>query len=349
MKASCVIDSEGRVIDTSELSNVLNIRNPNKRAAELEEFIGQYIICLWHRAVSITTEGFVYKIQPNFVEERLYAFFKIPLDASDPLIKRAYLYKNKQLNDDLTPNEINLLKSVYSTPVREKTVWYILYAQELMFERNIYDGEWEKITTQSLLTYKEFTDMVKTDIQAVKNDPKNRTLGNRNYLYSKEWNFADIEGILKNAATIDNDGCPLSEPLQKFSTALKDYRKKMGFDRKKAYGNQALYCLYAINDLAYSDKVFPIYYVIKKIIRKTFPSAYNIRYEKTIISFEYDNKVHTIYVCDPLNKQYEQTLIINGRIINDPEALRDNFAQVLTPCLWYDEIVLPNVKFKQER
>lgn len=344
MKASFAVDSEGIVRDTSKALNIFRVRNVNKRTEELNNFIAGFISSLIEQGVHLEPEGIYPKIQPMYTEDRLVFFSRIPLEASSQLVKQAHaLRTNRPVNTD-DPRLLRQMKSVYCTQEREKTKWWLLLAEEVLFERNIFDCEWEKMVLLKTVTYSVFMEQNQTPYKEIKQGTMNY-----GYCFVNDADISDTDYILKHALIRNGTDPQLDEKIRK---ALAKQYNEMGFANKQRYANQATYCLLAINDFKLtSHSIYTVYNEVKDVIKELCPAARNIHYSGNVISFEYNNNKQSIFVCNSIyNNPNDQTFIINGNIINGVHELRRiNFDKVMQECRWYNDKVIPYIKTLQRK
>lgn len=341
MKASFAVDSEGVVVDTSKALNIFRVRNKNRRYEELSTFVDGFLFFLNNQSINLTKEGVYSKIQPMYTEDRVVFFSKIPLEASSSLVKEAHALRTNRLVGEADPKLKRQLESVYFTQEREKTKWWLLLAEEVLFERNIFDCEWEKMSVLKTVTYSAF---LKNNQNLIKDKDAFKGTMNYGYCFADDFDITDTETILKNAIVRNGVDPHLDECIRK---ALRGQYDSMGFANKRRYANQATYCLLAINDYKYNNPIYSVYTEVKGIIKELCPAARNIRYSGNIISFEYNNSIQSIFVCYSLqNNEKDQTFIINGNIINGVRELRQiNIDDITKHCQWYNDTVVPNIKY----
>lgn len=345
MKASFAVDSEGIVRDTSKALNIFRVRNANKRTEELNNFITGFISSLEEHSLCLSPEGVFPKIQPMYTEDRLVFFSRIPLEASSQLVKQAHaLRTNRPVNTD-DPKLLRQMKSVFCTQEREKTKWWLLLAEEVLFERNIFDCEWEKMVLLKTVTYSVFLEQ---NQQQITEKEIRQGIMNYGYCFTRDVDITDTDYILNHALIRNGVDPQLDEKIRK---ALMKQYYAMGFANKQRYANQATYCLLAINDFKLTHSIYSVYMQVKGIIQEFCPTARNIHYSGNVISFEYNDNKQSIYVCNSIyNNPNDQTFIINGNIINGIQELRCiNFDKVMQECHWYNDKVIPNIKTIQRK
>lgn len=337
MKASCVITSEGKIEDTRKMPNVFRVRNLQKRISEIDDFINSFAALL-----NITPDSFIYKFQPFYTEDHIFLLYKTPLEASDPNVRRAHDLKAGNGKGFLIkPSEYGMLKSIYSEDYKEKTLWYAFYVQEITLERNIYDCQWEQMVLAQPVAYYDF--QRDSDIDLITPEQLKKGTGNRAYYYPNGQPRDTNIGLYLNSAYTVSSGVPQIKSDRTIKDALKNLYYQYGFEKKCYYSNQASFCLYAINHLRFSGKIFNVYQAAKDIIQKVLPNASNIKYSDNTIQFNEAGRFHTIYVCDPINKQQDITLIINGTMLHSVSDLKLYLRNSLEPCRWFDDVVIPNI------
>ena len=70
MKASCVVNSEGEVIDTRSLLNVFSVKNLQARVSELDALVKSFVELLQKHGYCAAPDCFVYKVQPFYTEHK---------------------------------------------------------------------------------------------------------------------------------------------------------------------------------------------------------------------------------------------------------------------------------------
>lgn len=336
MRASCVVTSEGVVIDTYNKPNVFKIRNTQHRIAELDEFTETFASSLNDNGFIATKSSFIYAFQPFYTDDKVYMFYKTSLDASNPLVRQAFNYKSGR-QAGIRQEDIPTLNSIFYDDSNGRTNWYILQAQEFILERNIYDCQWESIIPQKPILYIDFIQATKTN--TLTKEEVGKGMGTRAYYYPQDKAIYDANVIIKAALSLSDGNVQM---------AYDAVRKHYSFDTKKPYGNQALLCLYAINDLPFSGKIYPLYLEVREAIKEVLPFSYSIRYNGNVINFGYQQKFHNLYVCDTLTNPNKYTMILNGNVINNISELKTNLKSFIEPCKWFDDVVLPHTIYGKD-
>lgn len=212
MKASFAVDSEGVVVNTSKALNIFRVRNKNRRYEELNTFIDGFLFFLNNQNINLTKEGIYSKIQPMYTEDRIVFFSKIPLEASSSLVKQSHALQTNRLVGEVEPKLKRQLESVCFTQEREKTKWWLLLAEEVLFERNIFDCEWEKMSVLKTVTYSAF---LKNNRNLIKDKDAFKGTMNYGYCFADDFDITDTENILKNAIVRNGVDPHLDECIRK--------------------------------------------------------------------------------------------------------------------------------------
>ena len=336
MKASIVITSNGEIIDASQMQNVFRVKGEQSRKEELDTYRAALSSVL-EDVFPIPAEGFYRKIQPYYTNDKLIFGIKVPLEPSNSLVIRA----NKHFPQDENSADMDVLKSVYYTQQREKTVWYILYVASITFERNVYDCQYEGVYMSKPVLYSDFLQI--WDKDTIPQDVYAKRTVNKGYIYIDKADFRSIDTILKNAVVYENNGLPLND-IQQIKAIVYDFFQHIGFSEKKNYANQAFECLRCINNLRYEGSIFSLYERVKPLIKEVLPTSKTVRYDMNRITFDFNGRKNTIYVCGPNEKGNDLTLVINGRIYPTVEDLISNIHKAIQPCEWFNTVVLSNIK-----
>jgi hypothetical protein len=335
MKASYAVTSEGDIVDTCKMPNVFKVRNIQKRTQEISSFVTAFATSL-----GTTADSFSIKFQPFYTEDHIMLMYKVPLESSNPLVRRAYdLRTGKRSSEFIFPADYPLLKSIYSEEVKEKTQWYALYVQDMVLERNIFDCMWIQIVPLRPVTFYEFERY--SEVNLITPEQLRTGTGNKAFHYPS--GIPTAESALRAAMPLEGSVRP-SGIEGKILSAMRQMYHQFGFDKRYRYANKAFYCLYAINDRRYAGKIFVVYQEIKDIIKRSYPTAYNIRYNDRQITFQHDEVQTAIYVCEPISKQQLITFVIDGAILHSTAALSEYFRTPPQPCEWFSEKVLPYLK-----
>lgn len=347
MKASCIVNSEGRIIDTSALPNVFKVRNLQKRIAELDDLADKFAANLIKQNFYCSKDSFFCKFQPCYTVDLLYLRYKIPIEASNPMVRQAYQLKSKGYLAPQSDNRFNtdILYSIDCDTIRERTVWSVQYIQPFLLNRNIYDCQWQEFTPKAPVLYSRFISAAQQNL--ITPEQLKKGTGNRTFYYPQEDLFQGETLDMKKALYLISEK-PQVKVDDRIYAAYQATFQEFGFQGKTAYSNQALYCLYAINDLRFSGKIYPVYLELKEHIQSVLPDAFKIRYANNDILFVYNKRDYTIYVRDPINFQGECTLILNGAIFTDVPSLKDGLIKSLKPCKWFETVVIPNLNSQRK-
>ena len=341
MKPSYVVTHKGDVVNTDNISITNRVRNQNARIEELDEFRDNLIISLKCNGMNCSTGAFVNKIQPLSYNDKLLLFCKIPVMPHEMIVKQAngiFLSDTQRYSDEM-------LKSVCCASEKEKTIWYILFVYEMSFERNCYDCEWQLFNLSQPIPYGVFIKSAYSDVLSP-SDLRSR-LNPYGYIYPRYEDLENVDKIVYDALLLENENNTISEKHKSLIKAIYEkYIHNSEYRQRNPYANIAFKCLTAINDMPFTDKLYPLYEKAKAIIKSELPSASYIRYEgnSNIIRFDYENKNYVIYVCSPFLKDSNFAMISNGKIFNNLDELKNGIRKVPFPCEWFDSIVLPNVK-----
>lgn len=340
MKASYAVTSDGQIIDARKVPNVFSVRNLQMRVEEIKSFIVD-LAC----ALQISPDSFSFKFQPFYTEDHVLFLYKVPLEASNALVRKAYdLRTGKRSMKLIPPADYTLLKSIYSEEVREKTQWYALFVQDIVLERNLFDCSWEQMTPLRAVPFYEFERQ--SEYNLITPEQLRQGTGNRAYYYPSGIPTADSA---KDAAMIVGGNIRPKNVDEKVLPALKQIYLRYGLNNKCCYGNRVFYCLYSINDLRFTGKIFSVYQELKDIIKSVYPQAFNIRYNDNQITYEVDGEQHTVYVCAPITKQQLITFVVNGAILHSAAAFKEYLQTPAQPCRWFEEMVLPNIDGKDNQ
>lgn len=348
MKASCIVNSEGRVVDTSSMPNVFKVRNLQRRIAELNELAEKFAANLEKQHLFVSKDSFFTKFQPCYTEDYLYLRYKVPIEANNPMVRQAYQLKTKGFLPPQGSNRYNtdILYSIDCDTIRERVIWFVQYIQPFVLNRNLYDCQWQEFTPQAPILYSRFLNTAQQGL--ITPEQLKKGTGNRAYYYPQEDLFQDEKLDMKTALYLISEK-PQVKIDDRIYTAYQETYQQYGFQNKSEYSNQALYCLYAINDLRFSGKIYPMYLELREYIQSALPDAFKIRYANNDILFVYDKRDYSIYVRDPINNQGECTLILNGTIFSDVSSLKEGFMKSLKTCNWFETIVKPNILTNQRK
>lgn len=339
MKASYAVNSKGEVINTESLANIFKVRGMQNRISEIDAFIADFAFFMSRNGYTVNENSFIYKIQPYYTEDRIYMFVKTPLEANSRLVKRAngIIFPNEKEDDEA------VLKSITSTPEREKTVWYILQVFEIILERNTFDCEWESFTISKPALFSAFISWARKN-ELSPEDLKLKMI-NKGFIYPQEKKVPPIQEIIKDAVPLLGAETP-AENAEHIREVFYKYIEQVGYSAKKDYANQAIQCLYIINDLSYEGNIYNVYETIKPLLKSLLPNSKYVRYQSgnNTISYDYQNNHYVIYVRSAKGKQDQYTLVINGKIYNNIKEMTSDVQGLIKPCKWYEEIVVPNIK-----
>ena len=85
MKASYAVTSDGQIVDARKMPNVFSVRNLQMRVEEIKSFIVDLAY-----ALQTSPDSFSFKFQPFYTEDHVLFLYKVPLEASNALVRKAY-------------------------------------------------------------------------------------------------------------------------------------------------------------------------------------------------------------------------------------------------------------------
>lgn len=343
MKASCVVNSEGEVIDTRSLLNVFSVKNLQARVSELDALVKSFVELLQKHGYCAAPDCFVYKVQPFYTEDRILLLYKVPLEAKHPFVWQANFLKHKnELSPQmrLTDSEISVIRSIYSEQHKQRVLWYARFVQEIVLERNVYDCRWECFSPLKPVTIFDYENRAAESL--ITREQLRSGTGNKAYFYPKDGELPDFNTAYETALSVQT-GLEQESIEPVIRAAMLDLYAMYGFNGKKKYANQALFCLFAINDLKYSGRMYQLYITLRERIKAEIPAALRIRYEACKIIFEDSGTERTIFVRDGFTQREQFAFVTNGYIFSDIDSLINGLKQPFEPCLWFESVVLPNV------
>ncbi len=223
-----------------------------------------------------------------------------------------------------------LSESVFCLKENERPVWYILYALETRFERNLCDCCFQKVTIGQLTPYKQYMDEIEKTLMP-DSEYKSKKMSKGYRMLNERF---DRDKALKSAAIL---GSAQLEGVLK--DAIAEVCKYIGLNDKYPFANNVFFCLNYINDNNFSGLVYPVYTKLKDMIKTVQPTAYNIRYNGTTISYILSGRVYKIYLCDGTNG--EIVYVFNGSAVTNDDELAELLSKKLIRQ-WYEEKVVPN-------
>lgn len=324
IKTSITVNSYGEVQPALN-GNAIKLKNEHTRKQELNEITNLIIDRLASIGTSATTDSFAYIIQPFFINDKIVMFVKIRIEPDNELVRQKFL--KGAIKDVLS-------ESVFCLKENERPVWYILYALETRFERNLCDCCFQKVTIGQLTPYKQYMEEVEKSLMPDAMYKSKKMSKGYRILIER----FDRERALKSAAIL---GSAQLENILKDSIA--DICKVIGLDKKYPFANSVFYCLNYINDNNFSGQVYPVYTKLKEMIKSVQPTAHTIRYSGTVISYTLSGRVYKIYLCDGSNDDI--VYVFNGNVINDEKELSEQVSKKVIKQ-WYETRVVPFITRK---
>ena len=334
---SYIVNSAGEVIKDYE-SQAINFLSPENRLDEINS-VAEEILPIFHDfGINADVTSFDYMFQPLFTEDRLLFFTKTELDASARIVREAYMVS--QNPDAYSGNsQKDLLKSIFSIQEKNRTLWYLVYAESIVLERNLYDTQYINLRVTHPVPYHRFMNDLKgmsiTDSELKKGGLCDKYIQVSPY----ERDCSNIEEIIQTAVL--RNKMPQREPTQ-FETALyqaaKAYAESTGITLRDNNSNRKMLCLHQINDNKDdSNAIFKIYNELKQYLKHTFPEAYGICYKKNAMYFRIPGKEHgTIFISNAKEEQF----IVGGKTVRGMEELKKMIAD--DTCYhkkeWFEDI-----------
>ncbi len=322
IKTSLTVNSYGE-IKAYAGNNAIKLKNERTRKLELNSITNMLIERIAAFGTTATIESFAYIIQPFYINDKIVMFVKIRIEADNELVRQKFL--KGAIKDVLS-------ESVFCLKENERPVWYILYALETCYERNLCDCCFQKVTIGKLTPFKQYMEEIEKELMP-DDIYKSKKMSKGYRILAERF---DRERALKSATILGSD--QLENVLK---NAIADVCKQIGISEKYPFANNVFYCLNYINANEFSGQVYPVYTKLKEIIKSVQPTAYNIRYNGTVVSYILNNRTYKIYLCDGTNGDI--VYVFNGSVVNNHAELTDILSKK-TIRQWYESKVLPNTK-----
>ena len=319
-------------------SQAVNFLSPQNRLDEINSTAEEMLPILQDYGIEANITSFDYMFQPLFTEDRLLFFSKIELEASARIVREAYM---ASLNPDAysESSQKDILKSIFSIQEKNRTLWYLVYAEAFVLERNLYDTKYISLRNAHPVPYYRFINDLK-DISITDSELQKGGLCDK-YIqispYERDCN--NMEEVIQTA--VQRDRIPQKEPTP-FDAALhmaaKTYAEHAEIALRDSNSNRKMLCLHQINDNK-DDKnaIFKTYNELKYYLKHTFPETYGICYKKNAIYFRIPGKEHgTVFISNAEKEQF----IVGGKTVRGMENLKKMIAN--DSCYqkkeWFEEI-----------
>ncbi len=339
MKVSYAADSSGNIIavhnDIKPLKNI----NLKLRLSEMQSLLNEIILLFGNKGINISEKTFDFMIQPLYTEDCLLFFTRTMLSSSSDEVKLSNSLKNKPDFVFRSSDEEDRLKSIFSTEENGKTVWWLLSAERVIVERNLYDGKPIGIKAGAPIPYHWFTKNInkiavgQSDIEKTFFCNKYRFFGN------SERNYFNVSEIMKTSIvrSFDFDN--------KVEHIIGQIKETNNLSDKDVFSNRKNLCLWLINDRK-TDNIFEDYSEIKLYLKKNYPMTVGIHYKDNAIIFGMDiYGKQTVYVCSSFDNSDRHLYIIGGHIFFNIDELKNAIAKTdcFTQKKWYAEKVIPYI------
>lgn len=345
-----VINSKGEAVILPSDASVIRLIPQEIREKELSKFAEDFSSFLHQSSmdivaqpratgsISVENKHFCFLMQPFYTMEHLIFFTKTEFSSSSQAVKTANeLEKHPEILANREYTEF--FKSIFPDNSSSKPRWYLMCVGAIAFERNLYDCKCINAEYIQPVPYAQFMRNLEAQLTKQKNIDNDRS---RFQIKTNGMSLTDIQSLL--ATSFDRDIVNGSESRFDLSClqALEHCKQIRGYVNRDSQSNKATICLSIINDS--KKNVFLLYQEIKNCIKKTFKSAYNVRYKGNRITAQI-NEEHllTIYVGGTDEKPQ---LIIGGNTFDGMDSLK---AALLSPSIfqetkWFTEKVKPYIQ-----
>lgn len=350
-----VIDSNGKEVNPSELGdrNPINILSQKQKAEEMKKFLEDTAYTLGAKL-----NNCLFALQPFGTQDRVFILRKEKVTDSE-ILKKAYNPEYEPTDD----KERYLLKSIYETQNKEKTEYWHLYFQPILFERNLYDSVCIDVSPKAQMSYYEFMyensqiylfDDDEYNHLKEKKKSDNAILHRGCKLYSLGGLTLDsTENLLSNAQEID----PNIDYLHKLVEDVYNYGYMKGIYNRQSHSNTAMLMIHNMQENPYRN-IYPVYQEVKAMLKDNWgDKVSNIRYNGNIITFNspYNNN-EKIYVCNRPNSTSDKPMFyFNGMDLYSMEGLKqycggtDGKGAYMFQPQWYKEMVVPIMEKEVEK
>lgn len=270
------------------------------------------------RPFGANDKTFSVAMQPYGYEDRLIWFTKIHAESDSNIVKSSQnALRNKNYVFESKAEEY-LFNSVLSVTENGKTNWYLLYAESLCFTRNMYDKKIINAVFEDPVPYKEFI----TTYKEMRISKKEMILEERTdkmkYL-SPMVDFEKPEKLIEIALTRTADknlDAYFKESLKGFFQAVEN--------RDKESNTKTMLLMYLTDNAANKRDAFTFYTDLRTWINEEYTG--NIEDTScidNIIKLNNAKDEADIYVCKRSEYTDEYIFVVNGRVFDEAERLKE--------------------------
>ena len=270
--------------------------------------------------------------------EHLIFFTKTEFSSSSQAVKTA---NELERHPEILANReyTEFFKSIFPDDSSSKPRWYLMCVGVIAFERNLYDCKCINAEYIQPVPFAQF--MKNLEIQLTKQKNADNDLF-RFQIKTNGMSLTDTQHLLAKA--FDRDIANGNESRFDLSClqALEHCKQMRKYIDRDNTSNKAIICLSVINDS--KKNIFLVYQEVKNCIKKTFKSAYNVRYKGNRITAQIDEeRLLAIYIGGTNEKPQ---FIIGGNTFDGIDSLK---AALLSPDLfqetkWFAEKVKPHIQ-----
>ena len=354
MKYSYAVDSNGIFQDVHTIADPIHLQKIGVRIKDLQNITDQLLPLLTKNGIEAHSDCFDYMLQPLYTEDRLLFFTKIPIDPSDTRMRSSIMAHKNPDYEFSTPGQTDELRSIFSTQDKNKTLWFMLCAESIILERNLYDGEYIRIDTMPPVPYHRFINDLK-GLMITQEEATSKTLSGKYLVKSPaDKAYLDVDAMIQTA--IVRDGPPSRQEPAKFDVALqkalKEYEVNSGLQSKDAFSNRKMQALHQINDTKNDPPAaYEIYKALKKFLVQKYPDVNGVCYKGNAIYFRIPGQERgAVYLVNTADERFN----VGGTVIKGLDALKDMIQKstVYRERPWFKEIkpyIKDQHKTKNER
>lgn len=240
------------------------IRNEKKRLKEYRKFIS--VLKAFTETDFITKDFSAEKamiLTRNYCLDEIIFFSKQPIDSTNDILRKAF-GDYKPINE----KENFYLKSIFRTQENNTFKYYLINAEKIEIERNIFDG--------NIINIKFNHNKSVPIISFVKQMEKNRITNTpKDYVHlfdenEREINLSELskENIISMAVTKNKNNYDTDSFLTHFYNCICRAEKKAGLNDRDCHSNKKNMNIIFTEDYKYTGKMFPIYTQFKERISK---------------------------------------------------------------------------------
>lgn len=340
MKVSYAADSKGNVLDIHNTISILGNIGINKRLTDLQTFSNRLTMLCQMGNISADKATFDFMLQPLYTDDCALFFCKTPLDSSCDEIKLSNSLKNKPDFAFDSIEQENRLKSIFSSQEAGRTVWWLLTAEIIALEHNLYDGQYISLKQEKSIPYNKFiSELKKSVIQ--KNDLEKNTFCQKFQYYGiSQRNYFDVDSLLRTAIVHTDD------VDSKIEQMLNQCNRVYDIDENSLYSNRINMCLWLINNRK-PHNIFVEYSDLKLFFKRELPQTIGIHYKENAVVFTLEPYgKQAIYVCCSFTNPDNRLFVMNGHVLSGIDKVKDAIRNIkyTVPPQWYCQNVIPYIE-----